>query len=56
MRRVVSVAFVVITVGLSAVLGAQNAVPLYRMPEAPIDARVADLDEDGVPEILAGLK
>jgi beta-glucosidase len=43
MRRVVSVAFVVITVGLSAVLGAQNAVPLYRMPEAPIDARVADL-------------
>ncbi len=43
MRRVVSVSSAVLTLGLSALLAAQTAAPLYRMPDAPIDARVADL-------------
>jgi beta-glucosidase len=43
MRRVVSVSFAVLTLGLSALLAAQDPAPLYRMPAAPIDARVADL-------------
>ena len=43
MRRMLSVAFLILTLGLSVLLAAQNTVPPYRMAEAPVEARVADL-------------